>query len=75
MVSLSFDSLYSSVVYEWSRIRGSCICKYAAQGNPIDRYDCGKYPIYSFTVTEDDRTIYAVAAGEDGEHILIDIEL
>ena len=51
------------------------ICRFDWQGNPIDRYDCGKYPIYSFTVTEDDRTIYAVAAGEDGEHILIDIEL
>ena len=51
------------------------ICRFDWKGNPIDRYDCGKYPIYSFTVTEDDRTVYAVAAGEDGEHILLDIKL
>lgn len=53
----------------------TAICKFDWKGNPIDRYDCGKYPIYSFTVTEDDRTIYAVTEGEDGEHILIDVKL
>lgn len=53
----------------------TAICRFDWKGNPIDRYDCGKYPIYSFTVAEDDRTIYAVTEGEDGEHILIDVEL
>ena len=51
------------------------ICKFDWKGNPIARYDCGKYPIYSFTVTEDDRTIYAVALGEEGEQILLTIKL
>ena len=51
------------------------ICKFDWKGNPIARYDCGNYPIYSFTVTEDDASIYAVALGEEGEHILLDIKL
>ena len=51
------------------------ICKFDWKGNPIDRYDCGKYAITSFTVTENDETIYAVAIGEEGEQILLDIKL
>lgn len=51
------------------------ICKFDWKGNPIVRYDCGNYPIYSFTVTEDDETIYAIAVGEEGEQILLDIKL
>ena len=50
------------------------ICKFDWKGNPIDRFDCGKYPISSFTVTEDDRTAYALAVGDEGEHILLKIE-
>lgn len=51
------------------------ICKFDWNGNPIDRYDCGKYAITSFTVTDDDETIYAIAIGEEGEQILLDIKL
>ena len=51
------------------------ICQFDWKGNPVTRYDCGGYPIYSFTVTDDDRTVYAIAMGEEGEHILLKVEL
>ena len=51
------------------------ICKFDWKGNPIDRYDCGKYAITSFTVTEDDRIVYALATGEEGEQIVLEIKL
>ena len=51
------------------------ICRFDWEGNPIDRYDCGKYAITSFTVTEDDLIIYAIAIGEEGEQILLEIKL
>lgn len=51
------------------------ICKFDWKGNPIARYDCGKYPIFDFTVTEDDCIVYAVAVGEEGEHVLLEIDL
>lgn len=51
------------------------ICKFDWKGNPIDRYDCGKYAITSFTVTEDDRIVYALAIGEEGEQIVLEIKL
>ena len=53
----------------------SAICLFDWKGNPIVRYDCGKYAINSFTVTEDDEIIYAVAIGDDGEQILLEIKL
>lgn len=51
------------------------ICKFDWRGNPIARYDCGKYPITSFTVSEDDRMVYAVAIGDEMEQILLEIKL
>lgn len=51
------------------------ICQFDWEGNPVARYDCGDYPIYSFTVTQDGRTVYAIAIGEEGEHILLKVEL
>ena len=45
------------------------------KGNPIERYDCGKYAITSFTVSEDDQIIYAIAIGEEGEQIILEIKL
>ena len=53
----------------------SAICQFDWNGNPIARYDCGKYAINSFTVTDDDEIIYAVATGEEGEQILLEIKL
>ena len=53
----------------------SSICKFDWKGNPIERYDCGKYSICSFVVSEDDRTVYAVAVDGDGEQILLEIHL
>ena len=53
----------------------TAICKFDWKGNPIERYDCGKYAITSFTVSEDDQIIYAIAIGEEGEQIILEIKL
>ena len=53
----------------------SAICQFDWKGNPIARYDCGNYAITSFTVTDDDEKIYAVAIGDDGEQVLLEIKL
>ena len=45
------------------------ICLFDWNGNPVARYDCEGYPIYSFTVTEDDWTVYVIAMGRK-ENIL-----
>ena len=53
----------------------TAICQFDWKGNPIARYDCGNYAITGFTVTEDDSRVYALAVGEEGEQIILNIEL
>lgn len=53
----------------------TAICKFDWKGNPVAQYDCGNYAITSFTVTDDDEIIYAIAVGDEGEQILLEIKL
>lgn len=53
----------------------TAICLFDWKGNPVVQYDCGNYAITSFIVTDDDEKVYAVAIGDEGEQILLEIKL